>query len=62
MTDTKGILATVWTAAGGIVAWLPAVETLLRIGVSAAGIAAGIYAARYWHLKAKKLAQDRGDS
>lgn len=58
MNDTKGILATVATPIGVGIAWMPLIESALRIGVSVAGIAAGIYAARYWHLRAKKLKQD----
>ena len=57
MTDEKGIIATITTGLSAFIAWLPQVETMLRVGVSVAGIYAGIYAAHYWKLKAKLLTQ-----
>ena len=55
MNDVKGMFATIGTGVATFIAWLPVVEQLLRIGVSIAGIFAGIYAARYWHGKTKEL-------
>lgn len=55
MNDARGLIATAGTGAATVIAWLPTIEAALRIGVSVAGISAGIYAARYWHLKTKKL-------
>ena len=55
MSDVKGILATVATPIGVSVAWLPAIETALRISVSAAGLVAAIYAARYWRKRGDAL-------
>ena len=51
----KGVGATIATGATATFAWLSAIELVLRIGVSAVGIAAGIYACRYWHKRAKLL-------
>ena len=51
----KGIFATAVTPIGVGVAWLPAIETALRIGVSAVGLVAGFYAARYWRMRGQKL-------
>lgn len=67
MNDIKGIMATVGTGAAVVTSWMPAdwlpwiqsalplIETALRIGVSLAGLAAGIYAARYWAAKTRQL-------
>ncbi len=55
MNHAKGILATIATPIGVGVAWLPAIETALRISVSAAGLVAAIYAARYWRKRGNDL-------
>lgn len=55
MNHAKGIFATIATPVGIVTAWLPAVEAALRISVSAAGLVAAIYAARYWRLRGKAL-------
>lgn len=49
MQHIKGIVASGAATAGVVTAWLPQIETGLRICVSITGIVAGIYAARYWH-------------
>lgn len=59
MSDVKGFLATVTTAAATIVAWLPWIEAALRIGVSIAGIVAAYYAASYWRAKRRKVNEER---
>lgn len=51
----KGIFATTSTGIAGTIAWLPAIETVARIGVSVAGICAGIYASIYWHRRAQAI-------
>ena len=47
------------TGGAALVSWMPTVEAILRIGVSVAGIFAGIYAARYWHQKTKQLKDNK---
>lgn len=53
MFEIKGILATVTTFVTGVISWLPEVESLLRITLSAIGIYATYYMARYWQVKIK---------
>lgn len=55
MNEVKGHFATGFAAGATVVSWLPAIETMLRIGVSVAGIAAGIYATLYWRAKRQRL-------
>ena len=59
MNDIKGVLATMGTGGAALVSWMPTVAAILRIGVSVAGIFAGIYAARYWHQKTKQLKDNK---
>jgi membrane protein implicated in regulation of membrane protease activity len=59
MNHFKGIVATVMTPIGVSVAWLPAIETALRIAVSAVGLVAAIYAARYWRMRGQKLRNEQ---
>ena len=54
MEHFKGILATVATGVSAATAWANVVELALRIGVSAIGIVAGLYAIRYWHRQTQK--------
>lgn len=61
MNEIKGHFATGFAAGATVVSWLPAIETVLRIGVSMAGIAAGIYATLYWRAKRQRLAQKAND-
>lgn len=51
LQQSKGILASVTTAASGVIAFLPAVDMILKVGVETVGLIAGIYAARYWRHK-----------
>lgn len=41
------------TTMSAVIAWLPMIDLILRIGVSAVGIVAGLYAAFYWRKKIK---------
>lgn len=53
--NMKGLLATATTFGAVGVSWVPAVEAVLRCGVSVVGIIAGIYAVRYWRAKNARL-------
>lgn len=59
--DVKAMLATAFTGASVVTAWLPAIEAILRIGVSLAGIAAGVYAALYWRSKRRRSERSVSD-
>ena len=65
MNDTnqiKGISASVATVASGIAAWLPMLDTVLKIGVETFGVLAGYYAYRYWRYKWNNRGQSKGDN
>jgi F0F1-type ATP synthase assembly protein I len=49
--NIKGAVASVTTVVGGVVAWLPEIDLMLKIFVEGCGCVGAVYASLYWRHK-----------
>lgn len=55
MHEHKGLIGTVTTVTGGVIAWLPVINEVVQIVAGLAAIAVAVATLRYYHKKSKAI-------